>query len=69
MIILVSYLQVELVILGLGLAFGALQVEQFLEKYSNVAAHIINRIYPFSEYDQFSYNINNILSDYTGMYV
>jgi hypothetical protein len=69
MMILVLSLQVELVILGLGLAFGALQVEPFSEKYFNVTAHIINSIYPFLEYDQLSYNINNLLYDYRNVHL
>ena len=66
---LASYPQVELIALGLGLAFRALWVAQFLDRYSDVPAHVINSIYPFSEYDQLSHGIDNIVSGYAEMYV
>jgi hypothetical protein len=66
---LASYPQVELVILGLGLAFRALWVAQFPDRYRDVPAHIIDSIYPFSEYEQLSHNIDNLLSGYADTYV
>ena len=66
---LASYPQVELVILGLGLAFRALWVAQFPDRYRGVPAHIIDSIYPFSEYEQLSHNIDNLLSGYSDTYV
>ena len=66
---LASYPQVELVALGLGLAFRALWVAQFPDRYSDVPAHVINSIYPFSEYDQLSHGIDNIVSGYAETYV
>jgi hypothetical protein len=61
--------QVELVALGLGLAFGALWVAEFPDRYSDMPAHIINSIYPFSEYGQLSHSIDNLVSGYAKMYV
>ena len=66
---LASYKQVELVALGCGLAFRALRIAQFLDRYSNVPAHIINSPYPFSEYEQLSHCIDDLLSGYAKTYV
>jgi hypothetical protein len=66
---LASYKQVELVILGFGLAFRALWIAQFPEIYSDVPAYILNSPYPFSEYEQLSHKIENIISGYDETYV
>jgi hypothetical protein len=66
---LASYEQVELVALGFGLAFRALWIAQFLEKYSDVPTHIINSPYPFSEYAQLSHGIQDLLAGYEETYV
>ena len=59
-----SYSQVALVALGCGLAFRALWIAQFPERYSNVPAHIINSPYPFSEYEQLGHTLHDLLSGY-----
>ncbi|KIM91745.1 hypothetical protein PILCRDRAFT_851 [Piloderma croceum F 1598] len=61
---LASYKQVELVTLGCGLAFRALWIAQFPDRYSDVPAHIIDSPYPFSEYEQLSHCIDDLLSGY-----
>jgi len=61
---LASYKQVKLVILAVGLAFWALWIAQFPEKYSDVPSYIVNSPYPFSEYDQLSNNIHNLIAGY-----
>jgi len=66
---LASYKQVELIILGFGLAFRALWVAQFPEIYSDIPTHVINSSYPFSEYQQLSHNIANLLVGYADTYV
>ena len=66
---LVSYKQVELVILGFGLAFRAIWIVQFPDQYRDVPAYIINSCYPFMEYDQLSHCINDLLSGCGEMYV
>jgi len=66
---LASYEQVELVALGFGLAFRALWIAQFPEKYSDVPTHIINSPYPFLEYAQLSHGIQDLLSGYEETYV
>ena len=66
---LASYKQVELVILGFGLALRALWVAQFPEIYSDVPTHVINSSYPFSEYQQLSHHIANLIVGYADTYV
>ena len=66
---LASYKQVELVTLGFGLVFRALWIVQFLDLYSDVPAYIINGSYLFSEYEQLSHNIEDIISGYAETYV
>jgi hypothetical protein len=66
---LASYKQVELVALGCGLAFRALWIAQFPDRYSDVPAHIINSPYPFSEYEQLSHCIDDLLCGYAETYV
>jgi hypothetical protein len=61
---LASYDQVELVALAFGLAFRGLWVAQFPGIYSDVPPYILNSSYPFSEYDQLSHKIENIISGY-----
>lgn len=52
---LAPYAQVELVILGLRLAFRAIWIVQFPEQYRNVPAYIVESLYPFSKYKQLSH--------------
>jgi len=66
---LASYKQVELVTLGFRLAFRALWVVQFPEKYSDVPTYIMNSCYRFLEYEQLSHNIHDLLAGYAEMYV
>jgi hypothetical protein len=66
---LASYEQVELVALGCGLAFRALWIAQFPDRYSDVPAHIINSPYPFSVYEQLGHSIDDLLSGYAETYV
>ena len=61
---LASYKQVELVILAVGLAFHGLWVSQFPEGYSDVPSYIINSPYPFSQYEQLSHAIDDLISGY-----
>jgi hypothetical protein len=61
---LASYHQVELVALGCGLAFRALWIAQFPDRYSDVPAHIIDSPYPFSTYEQLSHTIQDLLAGY-----
>jgi hypothetical protein len=67
--ILASYNQVELVILGFGLAFRALWVAQFPERFSDVPKYILKSSYPFSEYEQLSYDVEDLIAGYMEMYV
>ncbi|KIM73061.1 hypothetical protein PILCRDRAFT_15545 [Piloderma croceum F 1598] len=62
---LASYNQVELVILGFGLAFRALWVVQFLERFSDVPTYILKSSYLFSEYEQLSHDIDSLISRYS----
>ena len=66
---LASYKQVELVALGCGLAFRALWIAQFLDRYSDIPTHIINSPYPSLEYEQLSHCIDDLLSGYAETYV
>jgi len=66
---LASYKQVELVILGIGLAFRALWVAQFPEKFSEVPIHVINSEYPFSEYEQLGFHVHDLIAGYADTYV
>ena len=66
---LASYDQVELITLAFGLAFRALWVAQFPGIYFNVPPYILNSSYPFTEYEQLSHKIENIISGYIDMYV
>ena len=66
---LASYKQVELVILGFRLAFRAIWIVQFPDQYQDVPAYIINSCYPFTEYDQLSHCIDDLLSGCGEMYV
>lgn len=67
--VLASYQQVELVIFGLGLAFRALWVVQFPQRYFDVPTYILKSSYPFSEYQQLSHEVDNLISGYGEMYV
>jgi len=60
---LASYEQVELVILGFGLAFRGIWVAQFLDWFSGVPTYILKGSYPFSEYEQLSHQVDNLISD------
>jgi len=61
---LASQRQVELVALGCGLAFRALWIAQFPDRYSDVPAHVIDSPYPFSKYEQLSHTIQDLISGY-----
>jgi len=61
---LASYKQVELVILAVGLAFRGLWISQFPESYSDVPTYIINSPYPFSQYEQLSHAIHDLIAGY-----
>jgi hypothetical protein len=66
---LASYKQVELVALGCGLAFRALWIAQFPDRYSDVPAHVITSPYPFSVYEQLGHSIRDLLAGYAETYV
>ena len=66
---LASYKQVELIISGLGLAFRALWVVQFPERFSDIPTYILKSSYPFSEYEQLSHDIDNLISGYIETYI
>ena len=66
---LASYDQVELVALGCGLAFRALWIAQFPDRYSDVPAHIIDSPYPFSTYEQLSHTVQDLLAGYAESFV
>ena len=66
---LASYEQVELVVLGCGLAFRALWIVQSPDRYFDVPARIINSPYPFSVYEQLGHSIDDLLSGYAETYV
>ena len=61
---LVSYQQIEHVALGFGLAFRALWIAQFSDSTANVPAYILDSPYPFTQYDQLSYQIENLIAGY-----
>ena len=65
--VLASYKLVELVILAISLAFRGLWISQFLEGYSDVPTYIINSPYPFSEYEQLSHAIHDLIIGYVDM--
>ncbi|KIM87690.1 hypothetical protein PILCRDRAFT_4104 [Piloderma croceum F 1598] len=65
---LASYDQVELVILGFGLAFRAIWVAQFPERFSNIPTYIMKSSYPFSEYEQLGYDIEELIAGYDETY-
>jgi hypothetical protein len=65
---LASYEQVELVILAIGLAFRALWIAQFPENYSDIPTHIIDSPYPFSEYEQLSFTVQDLIAGYAESY-
>jgi hypothetical protein len=66
---LASYDQVELVILGFGLAFRAIWVAQFPERFSDVPTYIMKSSYLFSEYEQLGYDIEELIAGYDETYV
>ena len=51
---LASYQQIELVILGLRLAFRGLWIAQFPNDYTDVPLYIISSPYPFTKHEQLS---------------
>ena len=59
---LASYDQVELVILGFGLAFRGIWIVQFQDQYHSVPTYIADSCYPFSKYKQLSHSIEGLLS-------
>jgi len=64
-----SYEQVELVTLGFGLALRALWMAQFPENYTNVPTYMIDSPYPFSEHEQLTHKIQDLISGYAETYV
>jgi len=66
---LASYQQVELVILAVGLALRGLWIAQFPEIYTDVPMYIIDSPYPFSEYEQTSHMIHDLITGYEETYV
>jgi hypothetical protein len=66
---LASYKQVELVILGFGLAFRAIWVAQFPERFSNVPTYVLKSSYPFSQYEQLSHSVDDLIAGYSDTYV
>jgi hypothetical protein len=67
--VLASYKQVELVILGVGLALRGLWVAQFPEKYADVPTYIDNSPYPFSQYEQLGHIIQDLIVGYAETWV
>ena len=65
---LAPYAQVELVGLAIGLAFQALWIAQFPENFSDVPTQVIESPYPFSEYEQLSHNVEDLISGYVEPY-
>ena len=59
---LATYAQVELVVLGLRLAFQAIWIVQLPEQYCNVPSYIVGSSYPFSEYEQLSHCAEDLVS-------
>ena len=66
---LASYQQVEHVILGLGLAFRGIWIIQFPNQYLDVPEYIVNSSYLFTEYDQLSHCIEDLLLGCAEVYV
>ena len=66
---LASYQQIEMVILGFGLAFRGLWIAQFPDDYTDVPCYIILSPYPFTEHEQLGYMIENLISGFAEMYV
>ena len=66
---LVSYQQLERVALGFGLAFQALWIAQFSDSSDNVPAYILEGPYLFTQYEQLSYQIENLIAGYEETYV
>ena len=66
---LASYQQIELVILGLRLAFRGLWIVQFPNDYTDVPLYIISSPYPFTKYEQLSYMIENLISGLAEAYI
>jgi hypothetical protein len=66
---LASYKQVELVILSFGLAFRALWIAEVPLRYSDVPTHVLNSPYPFSQYEQLSHSIADLIAGYADTYV
>jgi hypothetical protein len=67
--ILASYEQVELVVLSFGLALRGLWVAQFPDQYSQVPGYVLSSPYPFSEYEEISLKIKELISGYAHVYV
>jgi hypothetical protein len=67
--VLASYKQVELFLLAVGLALRGLWIAQFPEHYTDVPAYIIDSPYPFSEYEQMSHKIHDLITGYDETYV
>ena len=67
--LLASYQQVELAILAIGFALRRLWIAQFPDQYADIPPHIINSPYPFSEYEQLSHQISDLIAGYADTYV
>ena len=65
---LAPYVQVEQVIQAIGLAFRGLWIAQFPELYSEVPTHVIDSPYPFSEYDQLSHIVEDLIAGFADTY-
>ena len=66
---LASYQQIELVILGFGLAFRGLCIPQFPDDYADVPHYIISGPYLFTEHEQLGYMIENLISGFAETYI
>jgi hypothetical protein len=66
---LASHEQVELVCLGIGLAFRGIWIAQFPGNYRDVPDYIINSPYEFAEYERLSNMIDTLISGFRSLYI
>lgn len=66
---LASYKQVKHVALGFGLVLCTLWIAQFLDSCDKVPAYIFESPYPFMQYEQLCYKIEDCITRYEDMYV
>jgi len=66
---LASHEQVELVCLGIGLAFRGIWIAQFPGNYRDVPDYIMNSPYEFAEYERLSNMIDTLISGFRSLYV